>query len=107
MLKTKSTLKRMLAILLVFAMLLTAFPPIALANDGPFRVNFHPNGGVQLLGQDHRYTSGPVGQQTAGLPIAPTLESFSFLSWNTEPDGTGETFTANTVVTENMTVYAF
>ena len=36
----------------------------------------------------------------------PTRSGFKFTGWNTKPDGTGEAFTAETDVTESLTVYA-
>ena len=40
------------------------------------------------------------------LPEAPTREGYKFLGWNTQADGSGSVFTANTLVRENLTVYA-
>lgn len=40
------------------------------------------------------------------LPTAPAKAGFTFKEWNTEKDGKGKTFTKDTVVTENMTLYA-
>lgn len=40
------------------------------------------------------------------LPKAPTKEGKVFAGWNTKPDGTGEVFTDDTVVTGDVTVYA-
>ena len=37
---------------------------------------------------------------------APTRSGCKFTGWNTKPDGTGEAFTAETDVTESLTVYA-
>ena len=39
------------------------------------------------------------------LPAAPTKEGYLFKGWNTSADGTGETVTADTVITENMDLY--
>ena len=36
----------------------------------------------------------------------PTRSGYKFTGWNTQPDGTGEAFTAETDVTESLTVYA-
>ena len=36
----------------------------------------------------------------------PTRSGCKFTGWNTKPDGTGEAFTAETAVTESLTVYA-
>jgi uncharacterized repeat protein (TIGR02543 family) len=40
------------------------------------------------------------------LPTAPTKASYAFSGWNTQADGAGDAFTAATLVTENITVYA-
>lgn len=40
------------------------------------------------------------------LPTAPAKAGFTFKEWNTREDGQGQTFTTNTVVTEDMTLYA-
>ncbi|WP_019189963.1 cell wall-binding repeat-containing protein [Levyella massiliensis] len=40
------------------------------------------------------------------LPVNPTRAGMVFSGWNTKPDGTGEAFTANSMVKEDMKVYA-
>ena len=40
------------------------------------------------------------------LPAAPEKEGYEFKGWNTQADGSGDVVTADTVVTEEMTVYA-
>ena len=40
------------------------------------------------------------------LPESPLLSNYYHVTWNTEPDGSGETFTLASAVTGNMTVYA-
>ena len=40
------------------------------------------------------------------LPTAPTRTGYTFSSWNTAADGSGTAFTASTVVTADITVYA-
>ena len=40
------------------------------------------------------------------MPDDPTRDGYTFTGWNTEPDGSGDTFTASTVVSGTMTVYA-
>ena len=42
----------------------------------------------------------------SNLPADPTKEGYTFKGWNTKADGTGETVTAETVVTDEMEVYA-
>ena len=40
------------------------------------------------------------------LPEAPTRIGYTFASWNTQADGGGTEFTADTAVTADITVYA-
>ena len=42
----------------------------------------------------------------SNLPAAPEKDGYTFKGWNTKADGTGETVTAETVVTDDMEVYA-
>ncbi len=42
----------------------------------------------------------------ASMPAAPDEEGFTFKEWNTKQDGTGTTFNADTVVNNDLTVYA-
>ena len=42
----------------------------------------------------------------SNLPVAPGKDGYTFKGWNTKADGTGETVTAETVVTDDMEVYA-
>ncbi|MCR4735766.1 MAG: InlB B-repeat-containing protein [Treponema sp.] len=42
----------------------------------------------------------------ASLPSAPSKDGFTFGGWFTEENGSGSEFTASTVVSENITVYA-
>ena len=72
------------------------------------RVVFDKNGGdteasPRVMMQDK--IEGAVNQ--FDLPMTePTRSGCKFTGWNTQPDGTGEAFTAETAVTENLTVYA-
>ena len=42
----------------------------------------------------------------ASMPAAPVEEGFTFKEWNTKQDGTGAKFNADTVVNNDLTVYA-
>ena len=42
----------------------------------------------------------------ASMPAAPVEDGFTFKEWNTQQDGQGKAFTADTVVSEDLTVYA-
>ena len=72
------------------------------------RVVFDKNGGdteadPRIMVQDK--VVGAVNH--FDLPTTePTRSGCKFTGWNTQPDGTGEAFTAETDVTENLTVYA-
>ncbi|MDR2957138.1 MAG: InlB B-repeat-containing protein [Coriobacteriales bacterium] len=68
-------------------------------------VIFDANGG-ELADDD---TSRLVKiNQTVGsdMPADPVLEGYSFLGWNSEPDGTGWYFDSDTVVLEDTIVFA-
>ena len=72
------------------------------------RVVFDKNGGdteasPRVMMQDK--IEGAVNH--FDLPTTePTRSGCKFTGWNTKPDGTGEAFTAETAVTESLTVYA-
>ena len=72
------------------------------------RVVFDKNGGdteasPRVMMQDK--IEGTVNH--FDLPTTePTRSGYKFTGWNTQPDGTGEAFTAETDVTESLTVYA-
>ena len=72
------------------------------------RVVFDKNGGdteasPSVMTQDK--IEGAVNH--FDLPTTePTRSGCKFTGWNTKPDGTGEAFTAETDVTESLTVYA-
>ena len=40
------------------------------------------------------------------MPKNPVKDGYVFTGWNTAKDGSGQEFTADTIVTENITVYA-
>ena len=46
------------------------------------------------------------GGNVGTLPAAPARTDYTFAGWNTAPNGSGDTFTAATAVTSDMTVYA-
>ncbi|HWQ78553.1 MAG TPA: InlB B-repeat-containing protein [Anaerovoracaceae bacterium] len=69
-----------------------------------FTVTFDRNGGTT----DAVPSSIPVdqGQAAGALPQPPVFPGYSFIGWNTQPDGSGTEFNAATLVTNDMTVYA-
>ena len=63
---------------------------------------------IQIHQEDGTTTKQEVEKGQAigeNLPAAPTKEGYLFKGWNTSADGTGETVTADTVITENMDLY--
>ena len=65
-------------------------------------VTFHGNGGTPSV------SSVTVPKDTAlgGQIATAAREDHNFLGWNTAMDGSGSAFTSNTIVTDNITVYA-
>lgn len=64
---------------------------------------------VTFFVNDAEYTKVYVisGEKLGSLPADPTSENKMFSGWFTGENGTGTEITADTVVTENMTVYAY
>ena len=46
------------------------------------------------------------GLTSQSMPAKPTKENYTFKEWNTKQDGTGTAFNADTVVNNDLTVYA-
>ena len=46
------------------------------------------------------------GDSVGELPTPPTKDGYTFEGWNTQDDGDGDAFDDDTVVTEDVTVYA-
>jgi uncharacterized repeat protein (TIGR02543 family) len=68
-------------------------------------VTFDRNGGTTDANPMTKTVTYPA--TTVGtLPTAPTKTGYTFASWNTKTDGSGTGFTANTLVTGDITVYA-
>ena len=47
-----------------------------------------------------------ITEDKGQMPKNPTKEGYAFKGWNTKKDGTGQDFTKNTKVTEDIIVYA-
>ena len=65
-----------------------------------FSVTFNIDGTTQVVKVEEGKAIGDK------LPADPTKEGYTFTGWNTKADGTGEAVTKDTVVSEDMTVYA-
>ena len=70
-----------------------------------FTVTFDKNGGDTEASPRTKTVTSPA--TTVGtLPAEPTRAGYDFTGWNTQPNGSGATFTASTPVTVGITVYA-
>ncbi|MBS6519825.1 MAG: discoidin domain-containing protein [Clostridiales bacterium] len=65
-----------------------------------FSVTFNINGTTQVVKVEEGKAIGDK------LPADPTKEGYTFTGWNTKADGIGDAVTEDTVVSEDMTVYA-
>ena len=65
-----------------------------------FSVTFSIDGTTQVVKVEEGKAIGDK------LPADPTKEGYTFAGWNTKADGTGDAVTKDTVVNEDMTVYA-
>lgn len=66
---------------------------------------------VTFINDDRYYDEREVYEgtsinQNSYMPRDPEKRGYKFIEWNTMPDGSGMTFTGDTVVYEDMTVYA-
>ena len=66
---------------------------------------------VTFINDDRYYDEREVYEgtsinQNSYMPKDPEKRGYKFIEWNTMPDGSGMTFTGDTVVYEDMTVYA-
>lgn len=66
---------------------------------------------VTFINDDRYYDereviAGTSINQNSYMPRDPEKRGYKFIEWNTRPDGSGMTFTGDTVVYEDMTVYA-
>ena len=73
-------------------------------NINTYTVTFDKNGGNTEA--DPTTKTATHGGNVGTLPTAPTRTGCTFASWNTEAGGGGTEFTAATVVTASITVYA-
>ena len=68
-------------------------------------VTFDPQGGT-IVATSATIKVEPPAVTVGQLPPDPVYQGYKFGGWNTQADGQGTDFTASTVVTANMTVYA-
>lgn len=66
---------------------------------------------VTFINNDRYYDEREIYEgtsinQNGYMPRDPEKRGYKFIEWNTMPDGSGMTFTGDTVVYEDMTVYA-
>jgi len=73
--------------------------------EGVYIVSFDKNGGDTEANPQSKVVEPPITTVDV-LPQAPTREGHRFMGWNTEADGSGQPFTAHTLVRESLTVYA-
>jgi len=71
----------------------------------PLTVTYNANGGTVAPGT-HVVGLGHSLSTTGRILPTPVRDGYKFLGWNTKVDGTGEWFTAGTVVSEDITVHA-
>lgn len=67
-------------------------------------VTFDKNGGSTAANPSTM--TAEAGKPLGTLPTAPTRSGYTFKGWNTKADGSGSTFTAATIITGDITVYA-
>jgi uncharacterized repeat protein (TIGR02543 family) len=77
----------------------------ALWQSYSYTVTFDNNGGDTPADPATKTVSTPAATVET-LPRQPTRDRYEFEGWNTAADGSGETFDANTTVTESIIVYA-
>jgi len=73
-------------------------------DDALYTVTFNGNGGT-LSGSATRQVT-PNTALGSGMPNNPSRTGYTFNGWNTALNGSGSSFTANTLVTRDITVYA-
>ena len=69
-----------------------------------YTVTFDKNGGNTEANPMTK--TATHGGNVGTLPEAPTRTGYTFASWNTQANGSGDEFTATTAVTADLTVYA-
>ena len=70
-----------------------------------YTVTFDKNGGDNEASPQTKNVTRP-DTSVGSLPTSPTRADWKFIGWNMKADGSGTAFTASTMVTGNITVYA-
>lgn len=69
-----------------------------------YTVTFNKNGGSTEASPNSK--TAVAGESIDALPAVPTRSGYTFEGWNTAENGSGTVFTASTVITGDITVYA-
>ncbi|MDR1866736.1 MAG: InlB B-repeat-containing protein [Treponema sp.] len=105
----KKSLFPIIALCAVIGLLVTACKdeddPAPPAASTTFTVTFDKNEGTTDADPTTKTVTAPATTVDA-LPTPPARTDYLFDGWNTQADGEGEAFTADTVVTASITVYA-
>lgn len=72
-------------------------------NVKKYTVTFDSQGGTLV----DAVTNIAENTKIASIPNPPVRNNFTFIGWYTEPNGQGRVFDENTIVNEDMTVYAY
>jgi len=83
-------------------------PPTPTPTPSPettYTVTFDSNGGSTEAIPSVKNVVSPI-TTIDSLPFEPSRLNYSFVNWNMEADGSGTVFTAITIVTANITVFA-
>lgn len=85
-------------------MVISRIVRLSVMNDvKKYTVTFDSQGGTFV----DAVTNIVENTKIVSLPNLPVRDNFTFIGWYTEPNGQGRVFNENTVVDEDMTVYAF
>ena len=69
-------------------------------------LTYNANGGVLNKNDDVVFTKSYNWGDKLGVLVEPTREYYTFVEWNTDQFGEGQRITQDTVITQNITVYA-
>ena len=95
----------LLALALITFIFFTGCPDPGTADVWDYTVTFDKNGGTTEANPGTKKVTNPA-TTVDSLPTEPSRTGFLFNGWNTQGNGSGSSFTADTKVTQNITVYA-